>query len=101
MAVRHYVEFINETISGLVGPDRRSDGGWIVEWASLKAYPRVPSASDGKSSAGIWTHAEQPSRKREYVSYRFPSPDAVDVLQSPIPREGVAAIPYRDFFTKV
>jgi len=72
-----------------------------VKWASLKAYPRVPGVTDVKSSFGIRTHAEQPSRKREYMCYRFPSPDSVDVLQSPMPKEGVAAIPYVEFVTKV
>ena len=42
-----------------------SDAGWIVERVSLKAYPNEPTATDGKSSAGIGTHAEQPPRKRE------------------------------------
>jgi len=60
------VEFVNETTSELVGPARRRDAGWNVERVSLKAYPRVPSVTDGKLSASIGRHAEQPSRKREY-----------------------------------
>ena len=57
----------------------------------------LPAVTYGKSSAGIGTHAEQPSRKREHWPYRFGSPDAVNALQSPIPREGVAALPYTEF----
>ena len=77
MAAIPYAEFVDETISGLIGPGRRRDAGWIVEWASLKAYPIEPSASNGKSSAGIGTHAEQPSRKLDHMHYRFTSANAV------------------------
>jgi hypothetical protein len=63
------VEFVDETIGTSGEPARRRDAVWIVERASLNAYPRVPGVTDGKSSAGIGTHAEQPSRKREYMNF--------------------------------
>jgi len=69
-----------------------------VECASLKAYPSEPSASNGKSSAGIGTHAEQPSRKRKYMCFMFTSPDAVNAIRQSIPREGVEALPDNDVF---
>ena len=59
-AVRPYTDIVDETTSGFEGPFRRRDARWIVEWASLKAYPNKPNATDGKTSAGIGTHAEQP-----------------------------------------
>jgi hypothetical protein len=98
MAVRPYAEFVDETISGLIAPARLRDAGWIVEWASLKAYPSEPSESDGKSSAGMGTHAEQPSRQRKYMCFMFTSPDAVNAIRQSIPREGVAALPFNDVF---
>jgi hypothetical protein len=93
-----YAEFVDETISGLIAPARLRDAGWIVEWASLKAYPSEPSASNGKSSASIGTHAEQPSRQRKYMCFMFTSPDAVNAIRQSIPREGVAALPYTEVF---
>ena len=65
-AFGHYVEFVDETIGTSGGPARRRDAVWIVERAYLNAYPRVPGVTDGKSSAGIGTHAEQLPRKREH-----------------------------------
>jgi hypothetical protein len=53
---------------------------------------------DGKSSAGIGTHAEQPFLKRKYLCFMFTSPDAVNAIRQSIPREGVAALPYTDVF---
>lgn len=98
MAVPPNAEFVTETVSTSGGQSRRSDAGWIVEWASLKAYPSEPSASNGKSSAGIGTHAEQPSRKRKYMSFMFTSPYAVNAIRQSISREGMAALPYTDVF---
>ena len=69
-----------------------------MELAALKAYPSEPSESHGKSSAGIGTHAEQPSRKQERIYYKLRSPDAVNAIRQSIPREGVAALPYTEVF---
>ena len=76
---------------------------WIPAYGEHRAsrvtfVTSLPAVTYGKLSAGTGTHAEQPSRKREHWPFRFRSPDAVNALQSPIPREGVAALPYTEVF---